>query len=293
MERRSLGLTGLTVSSVGLGAGRIGDEESSQALADRLVRGAIDAGVCLFDTARSYGLSEERLGRALAGRREGIVLSTKVGYGVPGIPDWTGPCVSAGVEAALARLRTDRLDVVHLHSCGLDVLRRGEVVEALLRAVEAGKVRVGAYSGEGDALDWAIRCGAFGSIQCSLSVADQVNAAGAVGEARARGLGVLVKRPLADAPWRFAERPAAPDMGVYWDRFQALRLEPGDLPWAEFLARFAAFVPGVSAILVGTADPAHLGAIVEAVGRGPLPEDMERMLRAAFAREGATWVGVV
>jgi len=201
--------------------------------------------------------------------------------------------VSAGVEAALAGLRTDRLDVVHLHSCGLEVLRRGDVVEALLRAVEAGRVCVAAYSGEGEALDWAIRCGAFGSIQCSLNALDQVNAAGAIGEARARGLGVLVKRPLADATWRFVERPVAPDVALYWDRFQALRLEPGDLPWAEFLARFAAFVPGVSAILVGTADPAHLGAIVEAVGRGPLPEDMERLLRAAFAREGASWAGVV
>ena len=260
---------------------------------DRLVHGAIDAGVLLFDTARSYGLSEERLGRALAGRREGVVLSTKVGYGVPGLPDWTGPCVSAGVDAALSRLRTDRLDLVHLHSCGLDLLRGGEVVEALLRAVEAGKVRVAAYSGEGEALAWAASSGAFGSIQCSLSVLDQVNASGAIGEARARGLGVLVKRPLADAPWRFAGQPAAPDVGVYRDRFQALRLEPRDLPWAELLARFAAFAPGVSAILVGTADPAHLGEIVEAIGRGSLPPDVEEGLRAAFAREGASWGGVV
>jgi len=293
MELRPLGRTGLSVSAVGLGAGRLGGEDLSQSQVDRLVRGSIDAGVRLFDTARSYGLSEERLGRALKGRREEVVLSTKVGYGVPGIPDWTGPCASAGVEAALARLRTDRLDVVHLHSCGLDVLRRGEVVEALLRAVEAGRVRVVAYSGEGEALDWAIRCGAFGSIQCSLSVLDQVNATGAIGEARARGQGVLVKRPLADAPWRFAERPAAPDVGVYWDRFQALGLEPGDLPWAELLARFAAFAPGVSAILVGTADPAHLGSIVEAIGRGPLPPEAKEVMRAAFAREGATWLGVV
>jgi aryl-alcohol dehydrogenase-like predicted oxidoreductase len=293
MELRPLGRTGLTVSPVGLGAGRFGGDDLSQSQVDRLVRGAIDTGVCLFDTARSYGLSEERLGRALAGRREGVVLSTKVGYGVPGLPDWTGPCVSAGVDAALSRLHTDRLDLVHLHSCGLDLLRRGDVVEALLRAVEAGKVRVAAYSGEGEALDWAIRCGAFGSIQCSLSAADRVNATGAIGEARARGLGVLVKRPLADAPWRFAERPAAPDVGVYWDRFQSLRLEPGDLPWAELLARFAAFAPGVSAILVGTGNPAHLGDIVEAVGRGSLPPDVEEGLRAAFAREGATWVGVV
>jgi hypothetical protein len=64
------------------------------------------------------------------------VLSTKVGYGIPGLADWTGPCIATGGDAALARLATDRLDVVHLHSCPREVLERGEVVEALLAAAE-------------------------------------------------------------------------------------------------------------------------------------------------------------
>jgi len=292
MEQRPLGTTGLRVSALGLGAGRISGPETSDGDVDRLVGRALDLGVTLLDTARSYGLSEERLGRALAGRRERVVLSTKVGYGVPGLPDWTGPCVAAGVDAALARLRTDRLDLVHLHSCGREVLEGGEVVEALLRAVEAGKVRVAAYAGEGEALRWAVRSGAFGAVQCSVSAVDQAELDGAVAEARAGGLGVLGKRALGNAPWRFESRPPEPDVAEAWDRFQALGLEPGGLAWHEIFLRFAAFAPGVSAALVGTASPEHLAEAARAAEAGPLDAPRLSALRAAWRASGG-WGGRV
>lgn len=291
METRALGSTGLEVSVIGLGAGRIGGSDVDDGDVDRLIGSALDSGVTLVDTARSYGLSEERLGRALAGRRDHVVLSTKVGYGVTGIPDWTGPCVEAGVNAALARLRTDRLDLVHLHSCGLELLERGDVVDALRRAVESGKVRVAAYSGEGEALEWAVRSGAFGAVQCSVSVVDQAVLDGALAEAKARGIGVLAKRALGNAPWRFASRPAEADVAEAWDRFRALALDPGGLAWADLFARFAAFAPGVSAVLVGTASPEHLAAAVRAVAAGPLDAAALSGLRAAFAAAGSGWTG--
>lgn len=278
---------------VGLGAGRIGGPEVTDADVDRLVGAALDLGVSLFDTARSYGLSEERLGRALEGRRARVLLSTKVGYGVQGVPDWTGPCITAGVDAALERLRTDRIDLVHLHSCGRDVLARGEVVEALSRTVEAGKVRVAAYSGEGDALLWAVRSGAFGAVQCSVSAVDQGVLDGSVAEARIRGIGVLAKRPLGNAPWRFADRPAEADVAEAWDRFRALALDACGLPWPDLFARFAAFAPGVSSILLGTARPEHLAAAVAAVAQGALHPVPAASLRSAWSRVGQGWGGRV
>ncbi len=291
MERRPLGATGLWVSAVGLGAGRLGIAGTSDPEVDRLVGRALDAGVALVDTARSYGLSEERLGRALTRRRDRVVLSTKVGYGVPGLPDWTGPCVAAGVDAALTRLRTDRLDVVHLHSCGRDLLERGGVVEALARAVEAGKVRVAGYAGEGEALLWAVRSGAFGAVQCSVSAVDQGELDGAVAEARARGLGVIAKRALGNAPWRFEVRPAEPDVAEAWARFRALDLDAGGLAWPELFLRFAAFAPGVDAALVGTASPAHLEEALAAAERGPLEPARVESLRRAWARAAKGWGG--
>ena len=290
---RPLGATGLLVSAIGLGAGSIGGPGTSDADVDALLGTALELGVNLVDTAPSYGLSEERLGRALACRRERVVLSTKLGYGVPGIPDWTGPCITAGVDAALFRLRTDRLDLAHLHSCGLEVLSRGDVVEALQRAVESGKVRVGAYSGEEEPLLWAVRSGAFGAVQCSVSVLDQGPLAGAVAEAGARGLGVLAKRPLGNAPWRFSARPLEPDVAEAWDRFVALAPAPSPLGWTDLFVRFAAHAPGVSAILVGTGSPGHLAEAVASFDWGALEPAVAEPLRTAFRRVGSHWTGRV
>src|SRR5262249_26280418 len=291
VPRRPLGGTGLTVSILGLGAGRIGGPETSDSDVDRLLGAATELGVTLVDTARSYGASEGRLGRALQGRRHRFVLSTKLGYGVPGVPDWTGPSVEAGVDGALQRLRTEVIDLVHLHSCPREVLERGEVVAALHRTVRAGKVRVAAYSGENDALDWAVRSGAFGVVQCSVSLVDQGVLSGAVPEAAARALGVLAKRPLGNAPWRFDQRPEADDVAEAWERFRALGLEAGGLPWVAVAARFSAFAPGVTSLLLGTASTGHLAAVARALADGPLPSPVLSAIYAAYARAGRGWTG--
>jgi len=290
VEQRPLGETGLNVSVLGFGAGRIGGPDISDQAVDRLVGAVLDAGINLIDTARSYGLSEERLGRAVAPRRHQVLLSTKVGYGVPEVPDWTGPCITAGVDAALGRLRTDHLDLVHLHSCGLYILERRDVVDALVRAVAAGKVRVAAYAGEGMELIWAIRSGAFGAVQCSVSLVDQ-QALELVPEASARGIGVLAKRALGNAPWRFEARPPEGDVAEAWDRFGALALDRRDIAWPALFLRFAAFAPGVSSALVGTADVEHLAEAVTAVNQGPLEEEHVATMRAAFKRAGRAWSG--
>ena len=266
MEQRPLGATGLSVSAIGLGAGNIGGADVDDAAVDRLVGAALDAGVTLIDTAPSYGLSEERLGRALrGGRRDNVVLSTKVGYGVEGVPGWTAACIGPGIDAALRRLCTDRIEVVHLHSCPLTVLEHAGVVEALTRAVESGKVRVAAYSGEGDELLWAVRSGAFGAVQCSVSIVDQGALDGAVADAGRRGVGVIAKRALGNAPWRFQTRPRQADLAEAWDRFRALAPDRGGLSWTALFARFAAFAEGISSALIGTARPAHLAEACAAV----------------------------
>jgi aryl-alcohol dehydrogenase-like predicted oxidoreductase len=291
MERRPFGNTGLTVPALGLGAGRIGAPEIGEVEVERLLGRALDLGVGLVDAARSYGLAEERIGRHLAHRRDEFVLSTKVGYGIEGIEDWTHQAVARGVDEALARLRTSWIDVVHLHSCPRQVLERGEVVRALEEAVRAGKVRCAAYSGEEDALRFAVRSGTFGAVQASLSVCDQRVLRTGLAEARDRGMGFLAKRPIADAPWRFRERPVGDECEPYWLRLAAMGIGPGDLPWTEWALRFAVFTPGVSAALLGTRSVAHLEEAVAAVAKGPLPEDAAQAIRAAFERADDGWEG--
>jgi aryl-alcohol dehydrogenase-like predicted oxidoreductase len=289
LPRRPFGNTGLEVSILGLGGGVIGDEHLSDHQAERVLDEALACGINLIDTARSYGASEARIGRFLRRRRDELVLSTKIGYGVPGVPDWTPECIRRGVDAARDRLGVDVIDIVHLHSCPRELLLHPGLIDALREALAAAKIRVAAYAGDNEAAEHAVSCGAFGSVLTSLNLCDQRAVETVIGPARERGLGVIAKRALANAPWRFAERPVGDEAELYWLRWKELDLDPMGLEWQELALRFAAWFPGVHSALVGTANPDHLRANAEAVARGPLPEEMAALVRGAFARRGADW----
>jgi len=294
MLQRPFGTTGLHVSAIGLGAGHIGDPAQPEIEVDRLLHGALALGITLIDTARGYGASEDRIGRLLAKHRDRFVLSSKCGYGIAGHRDWTGQCIAAGIDEALKLLHTDRIDIMHLHSCPAEVLRQGDVIEALQHAQHAGKVRVVAYSGENADLEYAIECGAFGSIQCSVNVCDQRGLDGLVKRAAQAGLGVIAKRPLANAFWRHADRPEGNYCLPYWERARAMNLAPPEgMDWAEFAMRFAAYAPGVSSVIVGTGKLENLRHNTKVAGLGPLPAEVFDAACAAFQRCDADWVGQV
>lgn len=293
-ERRAFGGTGLSVTVLGLGAGAVGDPALSEEDAGRLLGGALDLGIALIDTARSYGASEERIGRLLASRRSEFVLSTKVGYGVPGVPDWTAECVEKGIDLALANLRTDRIDIVHLHSCPLEVLRRSEITDALLRARDAGKIRAAAYSGDNEPLEWAVSSGLFDAVQASVNVCDQRAIERSLPAASRRGFGVIAKRPLANAPWKpepGAGEDAARD--AYRERWRRMKVDVAGMDPSEFFLRFALSAPGVHAAIVGSRRLDHLEENVRAAERGPLPAEIFERARWAFAEHGSGWEGMV
>lgn len=290
---RPYGSTGMAVSLLGFGAGHIGDPAFGEKDCGAFLHGLLDAGVTLVDTARGYGLSEARIGRHLAGRRGEFILSTKVGYGVEGLEDWTHTCVAAGVDRALKALRTDHLDIVHLHSCPREILAQGGVIEALEQAKAAGKIRAMAYSGENEALAFALASGRFDGVQCSLNLCDQRVLGDALPATRTQGLGLIAKRPLANAPWRWAERPTGEYCEVYWARLKAMGLDPGDLDWPELALRFAAFQEGVSSCIVGTTKLEHLKANLRLLEKGPLLKDQVAAIRAAFAARDEGWDGQI
>ncbi|WP_434055795.1 MAG: aldo/keto reductase [Roseibium sp.] len=146
-----LGRTGLEVGVAGLGCGghsRLGQsygQSFDQSVA--LVRTAIDAGVTLIDTAAAYG-TEEIVGEAVSSCRDEIVLSTKLGIVTPGTSP-LGTDYLGGedfvrlVENCLRRLKTDRIDILHLHGVmpGQYAYCRSELVPALLKLREQGKIR--------------------------------------------------------------------------------------------------------------------------------------------------------
>jgi aryl-alcohol dehydrogenase-like predicted oxidoreductase len=279
---------GRQVSCLGLGAAQVGGESVSDAQAGHLLNAALDMGITLIDTARGYGQSEARIGRHIAHRRAEYTLSTKVGYGIEGQVDWTPAIIEAGVNAALSLMRTDHIDIVHLHSCPLATLQGSGVVEALVRLREKGKIGVAAYSGDNAELAWAVASGAFGGIECSVNVFDQANLP-SLGLAKAQGLGVIAKRTLGNAPWRFEQQPLGHYCETYWQRMQALAYDTAGLPWDEFALRFCLGLAELSCAIVGTSSDAHLRHNVRLAERGPLPPATVQAVRQRFATMGTHW----
>jgi len=291
MEQRPFGSTGLTVSALGLGAGQVGERDVTDREAATLLNAALDAGITLVDTARGYGTSEERIGRHLAHRRDEFVLATKGGYDIEGTQDWTPENLRGTVERSLRLLRTDRIDVFHLHSCSAEVLARGELQDVLDGLVAAGSVGVAAYSGDNAPLADAAASHRFGSVETSVNLADQWSLRHVL--PRHPELGVIAKRPLANAPWRFSERPAGHYAELYWERLRTLALDPAGLAWSAFALRFTVFAPGVDCAIVGTASPQNLARNVEHLAQGPLPDEVLAAVDAAWRRNGTDWPGSV
>jgi aryl-alcohol dehydrogenase-like predicted oxidoreductase len=140
METRRIG--SLNVSVVGLGTNNFGFGMAGDDVPP-VVGAALDAGITFFDTADSYGDSEERLGRALGDRRDDVVIATKFGSEVRGEPGTGGAApdyVRSAVEASLRRLGTDRIDLYQLHRPDPST-PIAETLGALAELVAAGKVR--------------------------------------------------------------------------------------------------------------------------------------------------------
>jgi aryl-alcohol dehydrogenase-like predicted oxidoreductase len=149
METRALPHTGLTVSRACYGTMTFG-KQSDQALSSRLVDACIDGGINFFDTANAYGygVAETILGNALKGRRDKVVLASKVGYKAgdqPGDVGLARAAILRAIDLSLARLQTDYLDLYYLHVPDWNVPIE-ESLEAMDQVVRAGKVRFPAIS---------------------------------------------------------------------------------------------------------------------------------------------------
>jgi len=287
---RQFGDTGLKVSALGFGAANLGDPRIEDSHAENMLNQVLDLGINLIDTARAYGLSEERVGKFISHRRSEFVLSTKVGYGIEGQKDWTYDCVLSGVDHALKLLKTDYLDIVHLHTCSEELLRDGQVIMALEKAKEAGKIKVLAYAGDGGAVQYAMQSGKFGSLMTSINLCDQRFLDRGLGESKEKRLGIIAKRPLANAPWRFSERPHGHYCEEYWHRMKTMNIDTQGLDWNEVALRFAAFTYGVDSCIVGTTNLEHLKDNLTRIQKGKLPQSMIDSIRTNFREHDFGWV---
>jgi aryl-alcohol dehydrogenase-like predicted oxidoreductase len=166
----------------------------------RLLNGLLDLGINLIDTAPAYGLSEERIGAAIAHRRDEYILSTKVGERFEdghSMHDFSPPAVRQSVQTSLRRLRTDVIDVLLVHSDGRDgeVLATPGLVETLRDLKDAGLVRWIGFSGK--TVDGAVLAMAWADVIMATFHVDDRSHEELIAKAAEADVGVLVKKGLA------------------------------------------------------------------------------------------------
>ncbi|MFT6986245.1 MAG: aryl-alcohol dehydrogenase-like predicted oxidoreductase [Psychromonas sp.] len=287
---REFGTTGLKVSAIGYGAGTIGSAEVSEQQADNVLNGVLDLGITLIDTARGYGLSEERIGKYISHRRDQYILSTKVGYGVEGQQDWTYDCIIGGVEQALKLMKTDFIDIVHLHSCPASVLKDASVIDALDELKHQQKIKLIAYSGENDDLTYAVHSNRFDSIMASLNFCDQRLINNQLPRAKEREMGVIAKRPIANAAWRFKDRPKDNYAEEYWARMKTMAIDFG-MSELEMAIRFSIFTYGVDSGIIGSVNLEHIKTNIEQINAGPLEQALLETIHSRFHCCDLDWQG--
>jgi L-galactose dehydrogenase len=147
MEYRKLGQTDLSLSLIGFGSATLGDVFGNVDLSDaiRAVHLAVDSGINFFDSSPYYGitLAETRLGQALVGRRERVVLATKCGrYGFDEF-DFSAKRVTASIDESLRRLQTDYIDLFQVHDVEFGDVEQiiHETLPALRKLQQQGKAR--------------------------------------------------------------------------------------------------------------------------------------------------------
>lgn len=290
---REFGNTKIKLHPLGFGSGQIGLEHQTDKEIDIFLNSILDTGINLIDTARGYGFSEERIGKSISNRRNEFILSTKVGYDVEGFEDWSYNAVYEGINRALKVMKTDYIDIVHIHSCSLDILQKGDVIEALLKAKENGKIRLAAYSGENAELDFAVKSKIFDSIECSINICDQRVIENQLQACKDNGLGVIAKRPIANAPWRFQERPIGQYVEPYWERFQKMNIQTNGLSFHEIAIRFIGYLDGVSSFIIGTTSLDHFKENLALLEKGPLPKEIIDNITSSFKENDDNWIGQV
>lgn len=291
---RPLGATGRQVSPLGYGSVPIGREAYPSADAAALLHAVLDAGITLIDTAAAYGKAEEEIGKAIARRRDAYTLVTKTGATDDYAPAWSAREIRETTERSLRRLKADVIDVVLLHTCDLDLLRRGEAADGIQALRERELTRWIGYSGDGAALEYALELGIFDVIEASYSPLDQANRR-LLADAAEAGVGVLLKRPLANGVPGRTTPPDDEYAGQYWPRWQALELtrdDIGGLGWPEASLRFAAYAEGATCALTGSGNLEHVRANIEAINAGPLPADVVTLLEQRFDERAEDWPGL-
>lgn len=290
MKYNKLGKTEMLVSQLGLGGANLGGEAVTDQQAELVVHAALELGINFIDTATSYGESERRIGLALQGRRDQVIVASKVGIGRDN-DSYSYDATIRAVESSLRKLQTDYIDLIQIHSlenAGHERVRH-ETLPALQKLKEQGKVRsIGVSERKTCFIEPYVQEEMIDAIQLFglYTLIDQSAAERLFPHTRRNHMGILLASPLmmgilADNPAPFINR----NENLYIEsqarmaQLSFLRKsdEPGSL--VEAAMRFCISCPDISVTLTGTTDAKELLQNVGYCdGIGLDPGDQQRVL---------------
>jgi aryl-alcohol dehydrogenase-like predicted oxidoreductase len=282
LPRRTLGRTGLEVTTLGFGAMELAQSAVPDDEADRILAAVLDAGINFIDTSIDYGLSEERIGRFIAHRRSEYVLASKCGC-VPGAPPGsshvnTPEIVRLGLEHSLMTMKTDYLDLVQFHqSLSRRQLEESGALEAALALKREGKVRFVGISSVLPNLVEHIEMDVFDTLQIPYSVLQREHEA-MIYLASAAGKGIIIRGGAArgmPTDWENRSYYMLPGTAAR-ERWEDARFDDllDGMSRQEFVLRFTLSNPELDTTIVGTRSLEHLSANVTAALKGPLSPDL-------------------
>jgi len=311
MEYRRLGSTGIGVSVLGFGTWGLGGDsygDVDDAVSERALRVAQEAGINFFDTADLYGggHSEEVLGRTFASLRDRVVIATKGGtlphrgFHMP--QDFSPSYLTSALEASLRRLGTDYVDLYQLHSPPIDVLEKEPgIVETLERLRREGKIRsYGISVRSPDEGVTAVKRWGFPVVQVNFNMIDQRAIDNGLFElAGSTATGIIARTPLAfgyltgalTGAEVFGERDHRrnwpQDQRERWaqapSRFAALN-EHRDRTMAQLALQYCLSHPAVSTTIPGMLSAAEVVENVSVCGMPPLGQDELGQVRCIYQR---------
>ncbi|MEC3884266.1 aldo/keto reductase [Halobacillus sp. HZG1] len=303
MRKRDLGNTGIQVSEVGFGAWQLGNEKDWGEMTDKkalqLVSEVLDYGCHFFDTAPNYGegKSEEILGKALKGKRDQVVISSKCGHHPFGDHDFEPDRLMQSVEESLRRLNTDYLDSLLLHNPPFTSLHGDSPQFQMLEKLkQQGKIRAyGASVDTGKEMEELLNNTNSQVIEVMFNIFHQ-DPIDAIQVAYNQGVGVIAKVPL-DSGWLTGKYDANSRFTGIRSRWSADQIERrgrlveqvrrivgNDASMVKIALQFILSYPGVSTVIPGAKDSQQLKQNITA-SEAMLSQKVKEQLENLFVKD--------
>jgi len=294
LPKVTLGRTGLSVTRLGYGSMGLrgpktwGIRTVNEEQADKFLNAMLDLGINFIDTAPDYGVSEARIGRYLAARRNEFFLATKCGCVYTQHEDhleidhqWRQDVIQRNLDESLDRLQTDHIDLLQFHGGDAQTLEREGLLDQLQEFRRQGMVHHIGVSSKAPHLAGLIDLGFFDTFQIPYSCLAPEHEEW-IARAAATGAGVIIRGGIANGgPVAEIQRPA---LNEVWTQAKLDELIPKGMSRAELILRYTLSNPHCHTTIVGTCNHEHLAENVTACRMGALPEPIYREISARIGR---------